>query len=99
MATKNEILLKRISAILDPENPDDFENFSTEEGRKVSAVISGDKSKMKVFKYLTYSDESLKIEFDSALLLNETIHYDKVVNKLTIKNLPQELVDKINDLN
>jgi nucleoid-associated protein len=99
MATKNEILLKRISTILDPENPNDFENFSTEEGRKVSSVISGDKSKMKVFKYLTYSDESLKIEFDSALLLNETIHYDKVLNKLTIKNLPQELVDKINDLN
>ena len=99
MSTKKEILLKRISAILDPENPEDFENFSTEEGRKVSSVISGDKSKMKVFKYLTYSDESLKIEFDSALLLNETIHYDKLSNKLTIKNLPKELVDKINYLN
>lgn len=99
MATKKEILLKRISTILDPENPEDFENFSTEEGRKVSSVISGDKSKMKVFKYLTYSDESLKIEFDSALLLNETIHYDKLSNKLTIKNLPKELVDKINNLN
>jgi len=99
MAQKKEILLTRISTILDAERPEDFEDFSTEEGRQVSSVISGDKSKMKVFKYLTYSDDNLKIEFDTALLMNETIHYDKSKNKLTIKNLPQELVDKINNLN
>ena len=73
MTKKKEILLSRISTILDPDNPEDFENFATEDGRKVSSVISGDKAKMKIFKYVTYSDDNLKIEFDSSLLINETI--------------------------
>lgn len=98
MTLKNEILLSTISTILDPDNPEDFEDFSTEDGFKVSAVISGDRSKMKVFKFLSYSDEKLKIEFDSSLLVNETIHLDEKTKKLTIKNLPQDLIDKIKNL-
>lgn len=98
MTLKDEILLSKISEIVDPDNPDEFEDFSTEEDRRVSAVISGDRTKMKVLKYLSYSDEKLKIEFDSSLLLNKTIHFDESTKKLTLKNVPQELVDKIKNL-
>lgn len=99
MNKKKEILLSRISNILDPDNPEDFQDFATEDGRKVSSVISGDRSRMKVFKYLTYSDEEFKIEFDSSLLLSERIHLNETTKKLTIKNIPQELIEKIKSLN
>lgn len=98
MTKKKEILLSRISNILDPDKPEDFEDFATEEGRKVSSVISGDKTKMKVFRYVNYSDENLKIEFDSSLILNKRIHLNKATKQLTIKDVPQELIDKINNL-
>ncbi|NHM08043.1 hypothetical protein G4D82_12495 [Flavobacterium sp. CYK-4] len=99
MTAKKEILLSRISSILDPDNPEEFQDFATEDGRKVSSVISGDKSKMKIFKYVSYSDDNLKIEFDSSLLINEIIHLNENTKRLTIKNLPQELIDKIKNLN
>lgn len=92
---KKEILLSRISNIIDPENPDEFEDFATEETYRVSSIISGDKSKMRILRYVTYNDDNLKLEFDSALLMDKTIHLDETTKKLTIKNLPQELIDKI----
>lgn len=98
MTKKKEILLSRISNILDPDNPEDFQDFATEEGRKISSVISGDRARMKVFRYVNYSDENLKIEFDSSLLLNKRIHLNKITKQLTIKDVPQELIDKINSL-
>lgn len=96
---KREILLSVISTIIDPENPEEFQDYATEDEFKVSSVISGDKSKMKIFKYITYSDDSLKIEFDTSLLLDETIHLNESTRKLTIKNLPQDLIDKIKKAN
>lgn len=98
MTLKQEILLSKISEILDPVNPEEFEDYSTEDEFRVSSVISGDRTKMKVLKYLSYSDDKLKIEFDSSLLLNETIHYDDKTKKLTIKDVPQDLIDKIKNL-
>lgn len=95
IATKKEILLKRISTIIDPENFEDFEDFATEEKYRVSSIISGDKSKMKILRYISYKDDELKLEFDSSLLMNKTIYLDEKTNKLTIKNIPKELVDKI----
>lgn len=92
---KQEILLASISTLLDEENPEDFQEFAIDENYKVSSVISGDRSRMKILKYVTYSDDDLKIEFDTSLLINETIHFDEKLKKLTIKNIPQALIDKI----
>lgn len=98
MRQKKEILLTRISTIIDSDNAEDFEDFAIEGKHNVSSVISGDGAKMKILKYVTYSDDNLKIEFDSSLLLNETIHLNETTKKLTIKNVPQELIDKIKNL-
>ena len=96
---RKEILLSTISTILDPENPDKFQDFAIGEEYKVSAIISGDKSKMKFLKTISYADNDFKIEFDTKLLTDNKIHFDKKTNKLTIKNIPEELQQKILALN
>lgn len=92
---KKEILLNRISQIIDPDNPEGFEDYATEEAHKVSSIISGDKTKMRKLKYVTYNGDNLKLEFDSSLLMDKRIHLDELSKKLTIKDVPQELIDKI----
>lgn len=96
---KKEILLSRISTILDPENPNEFLDFASEEDYKVSAIISGDKSRMKFLKTISFSNNDFKIEFDTKLLVDKTIHLDQRTNKLTIKNVPEQLQQKILELN
>lgn len=96
---KKEILLSIISTMLDPDNPEKFQDFAMEENYKVSAIISGDKSKMKFLKTISYSDNDFKIEFDTKLLVDKRIHFDEKTNKLTIKNIPQQLQQKILELN
>lgn len=92
---KKEILLSVISSIINPDLPEDFKDFATEDDYQVSSIISGDKSKMKILKYVTYNTEDFKIEFDTQLLINKTIHLDEKTKKLTIKNLSDELIKKI----
>lgn len=96
---KREISLSTISTILDPDNPEKFQDFATNEKYKVSAIISGDKTKMKLLKVISYADDELKIEFDTNLLMNNRIHYDEKSNKLTIKDVPGSLQKKILELN
>lgn len=96
---KKEILLSRISNILNPESPDDFLDFASEEEYKVSAIISGDKTRMRFLKTISYSNNDFKIEFDTKMLVDKTIHLDQRANKLTIKNVPQQLQQKILELN
>jgi nucleoid-associated protein YejK len=96
---RKEILLSTISSLINPDDPTDFENFATDEEYKVSSIISGDKNKMKFLKTISYSDDSLKIEFDSQLILDQVITYNEKTNKLTIKNIATSLRDKIKELN
>ncbi len=95
---KKEILLTRISDILNPENPDEFLDFASDERYKVSAIISGDKTRMRFLKTISYSNDDFKIEFDTQLLIDRIIHLDQSTNKLTIKNVPQPLQQKILEL-
>lgn len=96
---KKEILLSTISGIIDPDNPEKFQDFATDDEHKVSAIISGDKARMKFLKTISYSDDDFKIEFDTKLLVDKTIHFDSKTKKLTIKNIPRQLEQKIIDLN
>ncbi|WP_241287596.1 nucleoid-associated protein [Chryseobacterium indologenes] len=95
---KKEILLSTISSILNPDNPEHFQDFATEEAYRVSEIISGDKARMKFLKTITYSDKEFKIEFDTKLILDNTIVLDSSGNKLTIKNISPILRDKIKEL-
>lgn len=91
---KKEIQLTTISALLDAENPVDFEEFAADEKYSVSSIISGDKTKLKKMKFVLYKDKKLTVEFDLKLLGREVI-YNQQRRELLIKNLPQELIDQI----
>jgi nucleoid-associated protein len=92
---RKEIQLSAISALVDPENPNAFEEFAATEKYGVSAIISGDKSKLKTMKYVSFSDDTLKIEFDLDLLKKGRIIYNRVKNQLTIKEVPENLKNQI----
>jgi len=95
---KKEILLSTISNILNPDDPEHFQNFATDDNYRVSSIISGDKSRMKFLKTISYSDKEFKIEFDTKLILDNTIVLDSTGKKLTIKNISPVLRDKIQEL-
>lgn len=99
MNEKREILLSDVSAIMNPDYPEQFQDFATDEEFGVSSVISGNKSKLKQLKRIAYKDDNLKLEFDAKLFLDKTIIYDERHNKLTIKNIPNSLKQQIIELN
>jgi nucleoid-associated protein len=90
-----EIQLSAISALLDAENPEDFQVFAADEKYGVSSIISGDKSKLKTMKFVTYKDKTMTVEFDCNLLKTEDVVYNKQKKELTFKNLPQKLINQI----
>lgn len=94
ISRKVEIQLSAISALLDAENPKDFQVFAADEKYGVSASISGDKSKLRPMKFVTYKDKTMTVEFDCNLLGREVI-YNPQKRELIIKKLPQELIDQI----
>lgn len=99
MDEKREILLSDISAIMDPDNPEKFQDLATEDEFGVSSVISGNRSKLRQLGRIAYKDDHLRLEFDTNLFLNKTIIYDENKNKLTIKNIPDLLKQQIKKLN
>ena len=60
----------------------------------MSAIISGDKSKLKTMKFVVYKDKTMSIEFDCNLLDKKVI-YNKKKNELTIKDLPSSFFNQI----
>ena len=94
MNDKIEIQLSILSSILDPDNPEDFKEFASGETYGVSAVISGDRAKLKHIKYAMYKSKEMTVEFDKKLL-GTNIIYNAQKNELTFKNLPDELVNQI----
>jgi nucleoid-associated protein YejK len=94
MANKKEIQLTVVSALLDPEHPNDFQEFASDEQYGVSAFISGDRNKIKPLKYVMYKGKQLSVEFDCNLL-GKDIVYNSEKQTLTFKNLPQDLIKQI----
>ena len=94
MKSKKEIHLSSISALLDSENPTDFEEFAADEKYAVSATIKGDRTQLRRIKYIMYKSDKYRLEFDSNLLGTEVI-YNKQKKELTFKKLPEELTNQI----
>ena len=95
MSAKREILLTSISPYMNEENPQDFEEFCMSDEYKVSAIISGDRTKMRNLNTIIFANKELKIEFDTKLVLSEEIILSTNRKNLTIKNIPPELQAKI----
>jgi len=94
MDQKKEIQLSTISNILDPENPEDFRLFASSEKFSVNEIISGDRAKLKIIKYVAFRSPDFSIEFNSDLL-DKNVFFNSNKNELTIKHLPKSLIDQI----
>jgi nucleoid-associated protein YejK len=94
ISLRKEIQLSTISALLDAENPEDFQTFAAVEKYGVSSIISGDKNKLKTMKFVSYKWDKIAIEFDSNLLGKDVV-YNSTKKELTFKNLPEELIKQI----
>jgi len=94
MRQKKDIQLSAISALLDPDNTEDFLEFAASEHYGVSETIKGDKAQLRRIKYIMYKDEKYTVEFDAGLLGKDVI-YNRQKNELTFKRVPEALVDQI----
>jgi nucleoid-associated protein YejK len=94
LKTKKEIQLSAISALLDPESPEGFSEFASDEKYGVSETIKGDRAQLRKMKYIMYADEKYRLEFDSDLLGKEVV-YNRQKNELTFKSLPEDLIKQI----
>jgi len=88
------IQLSMVSSILDPDNPNDFAEFASDELIGVTAVISGNRSELKTLRKIYYKDDNITIGFNSELL-DKSVKYNSSKKELTFKNIPQELIDQI----
>lgn len=95
MDQKKEILLSGISALVNKQQPEHFQEFATDQTEQVSAIISGDRTKMKLLNTITYAEQGSKIAFDTQRLLDNLIVMDPNGDKLTIKHIPAALRDQI----
>jgi nucleoid-associated protein YejK len=91
---KKEISLSAISALINPENPDEFQEFASSEENEVDEIISGDKTILKTLNYVKYRTPDLTVEFNNKLIGVQIFYSDKK-NELTIKNVPDELRKQI----
>jgi nucleoid-associated protein len=89
-----DIQLSAISALLDPDNINEFLEFAASEEYGVSETIKGDKAQLRHIKYIMYKDEKYTVEFDVDLLGKDVI-YNKQKNELTFKRVPADLVSQI----
>ncbi|MGF7079604.1 nucleoid-associated protein [Mucilaginibacter sp. UYCu711] len=94
MTKKKDIQLSAISALVDPDNINEFQEFAAGEEYGVSETIKGDKAQLKRIKYIMYKDDRYSVEFDAGLLGTDVI-YNKEKNELTFKKVPEGLIKQL----
>ncbi|AMR29959.1 hypothetical protein A0256_00270 [Mucilaginibacter sp. PAMC 26640] len=94
MKQKKDISLSAISALMDPENTDEFLEFAANETYGVSETIKGDRAVLRRIKYVMYKNDKYTVEFD-ADLLGKDIFYNDQKKELTFKHIPDELAKQI----
>lgn len=98
MNAKREILLSNLSVFINDENPTEFEDFCMSDEYKVSAIISGDRTKMRNLNTIMFADKHFKLEFDTKLVLDDKIILNTKGTNLTIKDISPILRDRILEL-
>lgn len=88
---KEDIQLSHVSSIINEAEPESFKAYAAQEAYQVSAVVKGHRPTLKNLKFYIYRSKSFTIEFDSSLVADHTITYNRNQNVLTIKNIPDDL--------
>lgn len=92
---RKEVLLDQISYLLDSENPERFADFASGEEYGVSEVVKPESSILKSLYYIEYKSEDLTIVFSKKMINKKQITYNANNKSLTIKDLPQELINQM----
>jgi|JI10StandDraft_1071094.scaffolds.fasta_scaffold03512_15 nucleoid-associated protein len=95
LESKKEIQLSAISSLMNVEDPHDFEKYAADEKFGVSAIINGDKAKLRPMKFVTYKDKSMTVEFDAGLIKDGKVVYSPQKKQLTFKDVPDKLASQI----
>ena len=96
MKNKCELILNAISSIINPEEPEDFQEFASQEEYGVNPYFSGNKNILRTLERFRYSNEKIHLEFDNQLL-NKSIIYNSTNKTLTFKDLPHDLISKLEE--
>lgn len=88
---KEDISLSHISSMIDEENPNLFSEFASSEEYSVNPMIKGHTKTLKNLKFYVFRSKNLTLEFDSSLVANHTITYNRESNELLIRNVPEAL--------
>lgn len=89
-----EIEIKAIANLINPEDPDSFYNYATDEERRLNDSFFVDNSPLKRLKTVAYRGRDFLISFSEEALIN-SITYDEEENTLTINNVPDALKQEI----
>lgn len=94
---KEEISIQYISSLINPEEPELFIKFSGNEDFQLNPLFQGEKQVLRNLKFVSYDSPELKIEFDTKLITERKIIYDKTKNHLLIKEIPNDLRIQLNE--
>lgn len=92
---KEPLNLIALSAILNDQEPDSFTNFIKEKEYTLSDVFEADVKTYKRLQRVESKIGSIKLSFDVDDVLNSKIDYDKQDNLLIIRDIPEELANKL----
>lgn len=92
---RKEVLLDQISYILNSDDPDGFASFASAEENGVGEIIKPDNSVLRSLQYIDYKSTDLTISFSKTKLNRKEIIYNSEKQTLTIKALPQDLINQL----
>ncbi|MFC0513377.1 nucleoid-associated protein [Mucilaginibacter angelicae] len=97
MNKKEDISLSQVSAIVNHDEPELFQEFASTETYQISTVFKGHPATLKSLKYYIFNSKELTIVFDSKLIANQSVVFDNKKNTLLIKDVPKKLRAQLNN--
>jgi nucleoid-associated protein len=92
---KKEVLLDQISYLVNDEDPDGFATFASSEDYGVGEIVKPDNAILRSLQYIDYRSTDLTISFSKTKLNKKEIIYNSQSKTLTIKALPQDLINQL----
>lgn len=93
MKRGDPIELRRISFVVNEDEPEEFAEFASSDEYGVSSSFDGHKNTIIRLQKISYKGKDLSINF-SRHLVDRTIHYEQETNRIIITDVPQELAQQ-----
>jgi len=92
---KKEVLLDQISYLVNEEDPERFATFASAEKYGVGEIVKPDNAVLRSLQYIDYRSPDLTISFSKTKLNKREIIYNSQNKSLTIKGLPEDLINQL----